>query len=100
MPFPTNTPPLPEPADDEPAGNAPPAFIPELISAPPAATDPDFERFEGPEPPRWRTYLLHGGLFLLTLLTTTLAGVQLTRGGKEAVNFLPIGTWDLSLLGF
>ena len=91
MSFPANTPPLSEP-EPEPAANAPagrpdsPAFLPEVISSPP--TDLGFAQLESPEPPRWRTYTLHGGLFLLTLLTTTLAGVQLTRG---ELGLLPLG---------
>ena len=44
-------------------------------------------RYEQPEPPRWRTVAIHLLLFLVTLVTTTLAGVELTRGG---INFLPI----------
>lgn len=44
-------------------------------------------RYERPTPPRWRTALLHLLLFVVTLVTTTLAGLELTRGG---INFLPI----------
>lgn len=39
-----------------------------------------FTRYERPTP-RWRRYLLHLGLFLITLLTTTLTGVALRAGG-------------------
>nr|WP_201987515.1 site-2 protease family protein [Hymenobacter rubidus] len=51
-----------------------------------------FRRFERPAPPVWRTVALHIGLFVLTLLTTTLAAVQLTRGG---IDLLPLGVWGL-----
>ncbi|WP_317194711.1 site-2 protease family protein [Hymenobacter telluris] len=67
MPFPENTtPPLPFPPD-APA----PAFANE--------TQPAFVRYEKPTPP-WRTAALHIGLFLLTLLTTTLAGAEWMTG--------------------
>ena len=49
-------------------------------------------RFERPEPSAARTAALHIGLFLLTLCTTTLAGIQLTRG---AVGFLPLDVFEL-----
>ncbi|GAA4381339.1 site-2 protease family protein [Hymenobacter koreensis] len=42
-----------------------------------------WQRFERPEPPLWRTVLLHVGLFIITLITTTLAGVTLTRGALD-----------------
>ena len=95
MPFPPNTLPPDDPAADPTAPGdahlAPPAFLPELLhSEPPAA--PGFRRFERPAPPRWRTYALHSGLFLLTVLTTTLAGVQLTRG---SLDLLPLGVAGL-----
>lgn len=51
-----------------------------------------FKRSERPEPPRWRRYTWHLLLFVVTLATTTLAGVQLTRGG---IDFLPIGVFAL-----
>ncbi|UOG76475.1 site-2 protease family protein [Hymenobacter tibetensis] len=76
MPFPENTPP-PLPFPDAPS--------PSLSSA--DETEEDFVRYEQPESPRWRTTLLHLVLFVATLLTTTLAGIELTRGG---INFLPI----------
>ena len=47
-----------------------------------------FRRYERPAPSPRRTAALHLGLFLLTLLTTTLAGVQLTRGD---LGLLPLG---------
>ncbi len=62
--------------------------LPELLTGPdPALAADTFRRYERPEPSRGRTYALHSGLFLVTLLTTTLAGVQLTRGGLD---FLPL----------
>jgi membrane-associated protease RseP (regulator of RpoE activity) len=39
-----------------------------------------FTRYERPAPPRWRTYLLHVALFLLTLLTTTFVGLIIRAG--------------------
>ncbi|WP_375435130.1 site-2 protease family protein [uncultured Hymenobacter sp.] len=75
MPSPENTP-LPLPFPDASA----PAFTTEEAQA-------AFVRYERPTPPRWRTALLHLLLFVVTLVTTTLAGLELTRGG---INFLPI----------
>ncbi|MBD2722360.1 site-2 protease family protein [Hymenobacter sp. BT189] len=51
-----------------------------------------FRRFERPEPSPARTAALHIGLFLLTLVTTTLAGIQLTRG---ALAMLPLEVFGL-----
>ncbi|WP_343069159.1 site-2 protease family protein [Hymenobacter citatus] len=51
-----------------------------------------FVRYEQPEPPRWRVYGLHLLLFLVTLVTTTLAGIMLTRGGLD---FLPLDVFGL-----
>ncbi|WP_233454781.1 site-2 protease family protein [Hymenobacter negativus] len=51
-----------------------------------------FRRFERPEPSPGRTAAVHIGLFLITLVTTTLAGIQLTRG---AVDFLPLDVFLL-----
>ncbi|WP_022823312.1 site-2 protease family protein [Hymenobacter norwichensis] len=66
MPFPENTtPPLPFP--DAPA----PTPAEEVETA--------FIQYEKPTPP-WRTAALHLGLFLLTLLTTTLAGAEWMTG--------------------
>ncbi|WP_311181800.1 site-2 protease family protein [Hymenobacter volaticus] len=76
MPSPENTP-LPLPFPDAPAS----AFT--SVEEAQAA----FVRYERPSPPRWRTALLHLLLFVVTLVTTTLAGLELTRGG---INFLPI----------
>ncbi|WP_400191615.1 site-2 protease family protein [Hymenobacter sp. B81] len=39
-----------------------------------------WQRYERPEWPRWARLLLHAGLFLLTLLTTTLAGAEWMTG--------------------
>ncbi|QNH64168.1 site-2 protease family protein [Hymenobacter sediminicola] len=39
-----------------------------------------FTRYEKPEPPRWRRYVLHLSLFLITLATTTLAGAEWVTG--------------------
>ena len=90
MPFPPNTN-LPDPNSEPAAKTSSPAFLPEFTSSP-ASTDADFRRFEQPAPPRWRTYTLHLALFFITLLTTTLAGVELTRGD---LGLLPLGVWDL-----
>ncbi|WP_375419272.1 site-2 protease family protein [uncultured Hymenobacter sp.] len=97
MPFPTPPTPPPEPNPHEPASNAPslPPLFPEIISSAPVPTAAElgFERFVADaEPPRWRTYALHLGLFLITLFTTTLAGVQLTRGGLGLLPILELGT--------
>lgn len=93
MPFPENTP--------------PPEFEPELaafpadISAPPAVPNAPaertrarklFRRFERSAPSAGRTAALHIGLFLLTLVTTTLAGIELTRG---SIDFLPLDVFAL-----
>ena len=70
MPSPTeNTPPL-LPFPDAPAPSHYPWEDPEAA----------FTRYEKPEPPRWRRYALHLGLFLVTLLTTTLAGAEWITG--------------------
>jgi membrane-associated protease RseP (regulator of RpoE activity) len=45
-----------------------------------------FRRFERPEPSAARTAVLHIGLFLITLMTTTLAGIQLTQGDLDFLN--------------
>ena len=99
MPFPENTP----PSEPEFAG------FPADVAAPPADGRPlartrwarhlfrRFERFAGyePTPPPRRTAALHIGLFLLTLVTTTLAGIQLTQAQEEPLNWLP---WRVFLL--
>ena len=51
-----------------------------------------FRRFERPAPSRGRTAALHIGLFLITLITTTLAGIQLTRG---TIDFLPLDVFAM-----
>ncbi|AII50695.1 site-2 protease family protein [Hymenobacter sp. APR13] len=67
MPYPTDDPPPLLPFPD--------AASPDL---PPSEPDEPWQDgyAEKPEPPRWRRYALHLGLFLLTLLTTTLAGAE------------------------
>lgn len=49
-----------------------------------------FRRYERP-PSKARTAALHIGLFVLTLCTTILAGVALTRGGLDFVDFSVFG---------
>jgi membrane-associated protease RseP (regulator of RpoE activity) len=80
--FPLNTPPAADNAEEE---------SPKPVYSRPAlalkAAQAGFRRFERPAlSPRAR-YALHLGLFLLTLATTTLAGIQLTRG---ALDVLPL----------
>ena len=93
MSFPENTPP--------PSSEPNLAGLPADVAAPngPAAESPAeaarharrlFRRYERPAPSAGRVAAVHGGLFLLTLLTTTLAGVVLTRG---TVDLLPLGFW-------
>ncbi|GAB2954950.1 site-2 protease family protein [Hymenobacter coalescens] len=58
---------------------------------------PRLRRHERPEPPLWRTLLLHLGLFLLTLATTTVAGAeQLTAHSF----FVPDSTGELHWSGW
>ena len=81
MPFPENTPP-PTPEPDFagfPADAAAPP-VPRTTLVERAQAHRLFRRFERPEPSPARTAAVHLGLFLITLFTTTLAGVQLTRG--------------------
>ncbi|WP_457070524.1 site-2 protease family protein [Hymenobacter sp. UYAg731] len=74
------------------------AGFPTDVAAPVATDAPSrlararglFRRFERPEPSAGRTAALHIGLFLLTLVTTTLAGIQLTQAREEPVNWLPL----------
>lgn len=94
MSFPENTPlPIPEPdfagfpAEHDPADA--PSRLAWVI---PGRARALFRRFERPEPSPRRTAALHIGLFLVTLITTTLAGIQLTRG---AVDFLPLDVFQL-----
>ena len=96
MSFPENTPPLsPEPdLLGFPADAAAPSGP--LPAPSPAArlerARASFRRFERPPLSPGGSAALHIGLFLLTLLTTTLAGIQLTRG---AVGFLPLDVFGL-----
>ncbi|MGI4734924.1 MAG: site-2 protease family protein [Janthinobacterium lividum] len=91
MSFPENTLPTPPlPPDNEPL-----AGWPADLSAPTARPTLAwgrqlFRRYERP-PSRARTAVVHIGLFLLTLLTTVLAGSSLTRGGLDFI--------DLSIFG-
>ncbi|GAA4363026.1 site-2 protease family protein [Hymenobacter saemangeumensis] len=85
MSFPLNIPPLPPADSDEPT--------PPVVHAAPhtrlAAARAAFRRFERPPSPA-RTAFVHIGLFLVTLITTTLAGIQLTAGG---LGFLPLAVF-------
>ena len=96
MPFPENTPP-PLPESDF-------AGFPADISAPPPARDGRaesrrarqlFRRFERPAPSAARTAALHIGLFLVTLVTTTLAGIELTQAREDPINWLPLAVFEL-----
>ncbi|MBC6699274.1 site-2 protease family protein [Hymenobacter puniceus] len=51
---------------------------------------------EKPKPPQWRRYALHLGLFLLTLLTTTLAGAEWMTGKFtfEGLGLTPAEIWQ------
>ncbi|WP_233636110.1 site-2 protease family protein [Hymenobacter setariae] len=71
------------PPDDEPLGG-----FPADASAPPTLAWGQrlFRRYERP-PSRLRTAAIHLGLFVLTLATTVLAGVSLTRGGLDFIDF-------------
>ena len=93
MPFPKNTP-LPEFEPDL-------AGFPADISIPQPSPDAAaesirarqlFRRFERPALSGRRTAALHLGLFLITLVTTTLAGIELTRG---SIDFLPLDVFAL-----
>ncbi|OGX84729.1 hypothetical protein BEN48_02300 [Hymenobacter glacialis] len=55
-----------------------------------------FRRFERPEPSPTRQAVVHIGLFLVTLVTTTLAGVQLTQAREDPINWLPFDIFQLS----
>ncbi|PJJ59474.1 site-2 protease family protein [Hymenobacter chitinivorans] len=50
--------------------------LPEVPAPESSAPLLEFDRYERPEPPRWRVYALHLLLFVLTLATTTLAGAE------------------------
>ena len=82
MPFPENTPPLLPESDFLPAPEAGPAHPPGPAGslAERVRARKLFRRFERPAPSAGRTAVVHIGLFLITLVTTTLAGIQLTRG--------------------
>jgi len=93
VPFPENTP----PPVSEPDLAAWPADAPAPAANPLDAAEPQvrlraarrlFRRFERPAP----SPALHIGLFLVTLITTTLAGIQLTRGD---VGLLPLDVFAL-----
>ena len=88
MPFPENTP-LPVPETDA-ADLAGPAARRESARARAL-----FRRFERPAPSAGRVAGVHVGLFLLTLLTTTLAGVQLTQAREEPLNWVPLAVLGL-----
>jgi Zn-dependent protease len=89
--FPENTlPPPPPPPDEEPLAAWPadasaPARLPALAWA-----QARFRRYERP-PSGARTAAIHIGLFVLTLLTTVLAGISLTRGGLDFADFSVFG---------
>ncbi|HEX8329736.1 MAG TPA: site-2 protease family protein [Hymenobacter sp.] len=89
MPFPENTPPpLPDPS-----------FQTEEAPSPAAARLARarrlFRRFERPEPSPLRQAVVHIGLFLITLVTTTLAGIQLTQARESPLDFLPLEVFQL-----
>ena len=88
MSFPENTP-LPSPEPDF-TGFPADAAAPEPAVAARRARRL-FRRYERPALSAGRSAALHLGLFVLTLLTTTLAGVVLTRG---TVDLLPLGFWE------
>jgi membrane-associated protease RseP (regulator of RpoE activity) len=103
VPFPENTtPPVPDPDfAGLPAGYDPATYAPPDAIAPAAAATAQresararalFRRFERQAPSAGRTAALHIILFVLTLATTTLAGIQLTRG---AIAFLPLDIFEL-----
>ena len=56
-----------------------------------------FRRFERPVLSPGRTAAVHIGLFVLTLFTTTLAGVQLTRGAVDLLAFDVLGLHGAAL---
>lgn len=98
MPFPENTPPAGT-DPNFPGFPAGPGATRSTLPAEPATRLANaralFRRFERPAPPPpspVRTAVVHIGLFLLTLVTTTLAGIQLTRG---QLDFLPLDVFQL-----
>ena len=96
MPFPENTPlPIPDPdfagfptgtGPADAVGPEPPTPAPTRARSHPVGRL--FRRYERPAPSAGRTAAVHTGLFVLTVLTTTLAGVVLTRG---TIDLLPLG---------
>ncbi|GAB3295862.1 site-2 protease family protein [Hymenobacter humi] len=94
MPFPENTPlPVPDPDFARGPHSAPtPALDSLRQNRERARARHLFRRFERPEPSPTRQAVVHIGLFLVTLVTTTLAGIQLTRGD---VGFLPLDVFAL-----
>ncbi|WP_310393853.1 site-2 protease family protein [Hymenobacter sp.] len=92
MPFPENTPPpVPDP-DYLGEDAAEPAATTPTVQLTSARAHRLFRRFERPEPSPTRTAVRHIGLFLVTLVTTTLAGIQLTRGD---IGLLPLDVFAL-----
>ncbi|GGG34374.1 site-2 protease family protein [Hymenobacter glacieicola] len=92
MPFPENTPPLPLP--DLPASFT---YADRALAA--RQAQEAFTRYEQPGLPRWWRYGLHLLLFLVTLLTTTLAGFSLRAGALDYVHLellwrLPVAQWS------
>ena len=88
MSFPKNIPDyFPQTPDDEPL-----AGFPADASAPASRAWGRrlFRRYERP-PSRLRTAVVHIGLFAITLATTILAGISLTRGGLDFVDFSVFG---------
>ncbi|TGE17422.1 site-2 protease family protein [Hymenobacter elongatus] len=71
-----------------------------LPDAPEAVSDLAFDRYERPEPPRWRVYALHLLLFLITLSTTTLAGAEWITGRDFFVRTNAFGQEVFRLTGW
>ena len=92
MPFPENTPPSsPDPELTSFPADVAASATPESAATAGARARRLFRRYERPVPSAGRTAAVHIGLFLLTVLTTTLAGVVLTRG---TIDLLPLGFWE------
>ena len=92
MPFPENTPlSSPEPELTGFTADVAAPAAPEPAATAAARARRLFRRYERPAPSAGRTAAVHIGLFLLTVLTTTLAGVVLTRG---TIDLLPLGFWE------